>query len=93
MSSSSSLSSRFFAALGPTISERAWGYVLIGPALALLFVFAVAPILDSMWLSLHRRLPIFNVNEFIGFRNYVLIAGDERFWAACGTTLLASPMR
>jgi multiple sugar transport system permease protein len=87
LSSGSSSSRRFFAGLGPTLSERAWGYVLIGPALALLFVFAVAPILDSIWLSLHRRLPIFNVDEFIGFRNYVLIAGDERFWAACGTTL------
>ncbi|MGH7233788.1 MAG: hypothetical protein ACREJU_20865, partial [Nitrospiraceae bacterium] len=80
MPSDSASGSRLFSRV-PTLSERSWGYLFIGPALVLMLLFAVAPILESVWLSFHRRLPIFNVNEFIGIRNYVVIAQDERFWA------------
>lgn len=69
------------------LSERGWGYLFISPAMVLLGLFALAPILTSIWLSLHRRLPIFNVDEFVGFRNYAVLLGDERFWSACGTTV------
>jgi multiple sugar transport system permease protein len=68
-------------------SEQTWGYVLIGPALAIITLFAVVPILDAVWVSMHRRLPIFNVNEFIGLGNYAAVMRDERFWAACETTM------
>lgn len=69
------------------LSEKGWGYLLIAPAMALLGLFALAPILASVWLSFHRRLPIFKIDEFVGLRNYVVLLGDERFWSACGTTV------
>jgi multiple sugar transport system permease protein len=70
-----------------TVSERAWAIGLAGPALGLLLVLALGPILGVVWLSLHRSLPIFGIHEFVGLRNYLLLAGDDRFWAACATTL------
>jgi multiple sugar transport system permease protein len=72
---------------GSLVPERLWGYLLVSPAVALLLLFAVAPIVESVWLSLHRRLPIFNIDEFVGFQNYVLLFQDDRFWSACATTV------
>jgi len=48
---------------------------------------AVAPIAAALWLSLHRRMPVFGIDEFVGAWNYVQLLSDERFWAACWTTL------
>ncbi len=56
------------------------------PALALLTLFAAIPILHALWLSLHRRLPIFGIEQFIGLRNYTALLSDDRFWAAFATT-------
>ena len=78
---------RLPAAKIPRFSEQTWGYLLVGPAFAIVTLFAVTPILDAVWVSLHRRLPIFNVNEFIGLGNYSAVIRDERFWEACGTTM------
>ena len=69
------------------LSERAWGYLLASPAFVLVGLLAVLPIAAALWLSLHRRLPIFGVEEFVGAWNYVQLWSDDRFWAACRTTL------
>ena len=69
------------------LSERAWGYLLASPAFVLVGLLAVLPIAAALWLSLHRRLPIFGVEEFVGVWNYVQLWSDDRFWAACRTTL------
>lgn len=69
------------------LSERAWGYLFAGPALCFVGSLALAPILAAVWLSFQRRLPIFGIQEFVGLRNYLELAGDDRFWAACRTTL------
>lgn len=68
------------------LSERAWGRLCAGPALAFLAVFALVPVFMGVGLSLQRRLPIFGVSEFVGLRNYLLLLADDRFWAACRTT-------
>lgn len=68
-------------------SEAVWGWLLAAPALLLVAVLALAPVLGAVWLSLYRRMPIFNINEFIGMENYAAIWADDRFWAASGTTL------
>jgi multiple sugar transport system permease protein len=82
---------RFTGTEGPTgllrLSERGWGYLLAAPAFVLVGLLALAPIMAALWLSLHRRLPIFGVNEFVGAWNYLQLWGDDRFWAACRTTL------
>ncbi len=69
------------------LSERAWGYLLASPAFVLVGLLAVLPIAAALWLSLHRRLPIFGVEEFVGAWNYIQLWSDDRFWAACRTTL------
>ncbi|TKS63637.1 MAG: hypothetical protein EWM73_01255 [Nitrospira sp.] len=69
------------------LSERAWGYLLASPAFLLVGLVAVAPIAAALWLSLHRRLPVFGVEEFVGAWNYLQLWSDDRFWAACRTTL------
>lgn len=69
------------------LSERAWGYLFASPAFILVGLVALAPITAALWLSLRRQLPIFGVDEFVGFRNYLQLLGDDRFWAACWTTL------
>src|SRR3990172_1606803 len=70
---------------GIRLSERAWGYLLASPAFVLVGLVAVAPIAAALWLSLHRRLPVFGVEEFVGLWNYVQLWSDDRFWAACRT--------
>lgn len=72
---------------GIRLSERTWGYLLASPAFLLVGLVAVAPIAAALWLSLHRRLPVFGVEEFVGAWNYVQLWSDDRFWAACRTTL------
>lgn len=69
------------------LSESTWGYLFAGPALVLIGLLALMPILGALWLSLHRQLPIFSINEFAGALNYVRLWDDGRFWAACRTTL------
>jgi multiple sugar transport system permease protein len=69
------------------LSERTWGYLFAGPAFALVALIALAPIAAALWLSLRQQLPIFGIDVFIGIRNYLQLWGDDRFWAACRTTL------
>ena len=68
-------------------SERTWGLWLVAPALGIVGVLMLAPIVGAIGMSLQRRLPIFGISEFVGLRNYLLLAQDDRFWAACRTTL------
>lgn len=69
------------------LSDKAWGYLCLAPALLVLSLVALLPILAVIWLSGQRYLPIFAVREFAGLRNYALLLNDDRFWAACRTTL------
>lgn len=69
------------------LSERAWGYLFAGPAFILVGLIALAPIAAALWLSLRQQLPIFGIDEFVGAQNYLQLLGDDRFWAACRTTL------
>lgn len=71
----------------PGMSESLWGYLFASPALVLMSLVAVAPIVGVLWLSVQRHLPIFHIHEFVGLGNYVTLVQDERFWAACLTTL------
>lgn len=69
------------------LSEATWGYWFAGPAMFLIGLLALLPILGAMWLSLYRRLPIFSINEYVGLSNYARLLHDERFGSAIGTTL------
>lgn len=61
-----------------------WGFVM--PALVLLGVFMIYPILSSLWMSFQVGKGM-NL-QFGGFRNIARLAGDAVFLKALGNTLL-----
>jgi multiple sugar transport system permease protein len=61
------------------------GFVL--PALVLLFFVTVYPLFYVVYLSLHRKLLIFDISRFSGFDNYLFLVRDDRFWNALGNTV------
>jgi len=65
--------------------ESGNGFVI--PALALLSVVTLYPIAYVFYLSLQRKLLIFNISRFIGLENYVFLLRDERFWNALRNTV------
>ena len=68
------------------MSERRSAYAMVTPAVALLAMVALYPILAAIWLSVHRELIVFDEHRFIGAANYVFLAGDARFWTALANT-------
>jgi len=67
-------------------ADRHLGYLLITPAVLILAVVALLPILAAAGMSLQRRLPIFNVSAFVGLENYRFLVADPRFWNSLGNT-------
>jgi multiple sugar transport system permease protein len=66
--------------------KREGGNRFVLPALALLSVITIYPILYVIYLSAHRKLLIFNISRFIGFENYQFLLRDDRFWNALKNT-------
>jgi multiple sugar transport system permease protein len=72
---------------GKGLSEDKLGLVLVGPALFLMVLVAAYPMLDALWLSLHR----YNIEKprdsaFIGLENYVRILASPHWWQSVTTT-------
>lgn len=67
-------------------AERRLGLALLAPALALLAALTLGPALAVLWLALQRRVPVFDIAEFVGTANFVFLAGDARFWNAARVT-------
>lgn len=66
---------------GTSLSDRALGRVFVSPALALMAVVALFPVLYALVMSLQaytRR----QHEGFAGLDNYARALGDERFWDA-----------
>lgn len=61
------------------------GLLYIAPAMALVIVFFVMPVLFTGWMSLHNW-PLMGVSRWIGFANYVRMFNDSRFVAALNFT-------
>lgn len=67
-------------------SKTGWpGLIYIAPAMALVTVFFVIPVLFTLWMSLHRW-PLLGTPSWIGLRNYTRMFGDARFFTALGFT-------
>lgn len=66
-------------------------YMFLAPALILMTVFVVVPVVASFVMSLTdfniRALANWGNAKFIGLGNYVRLFGDELFWKALGNTL------
>jgi multiple sugar transport system permease protein len=68
--------------------ERRLGLLLLAPALAVLSVVTLYPVLAVLWLSVQRRVPVFDLAEHVGLRHYAFLATDPAFWNATWVTLV-----
>ena len=71
-------------------SEERLGWALAFPALGIVALIAVFPMLWTFWESLHLddlRMPWLG-RPFVGWGNYVEVTSDARFWNALGRTTL-----
>lgn len=57
------------------------------PAVIALSLVTVYPVLSALYLSLFRKIPIFDISEFTGLDNYRFLLADDRFWNAFGNTV------
>src|SRR3989304_333426 len=64
--------------------DRGNRYVI--PALVLLSFVTIYPVFYVLYLSLQRRLLIFDISRFIGPANYLFLLSDARFWNALKNT-------
>ncbi|MBB5751678.1 carbohydrate ABC transporter permease [Prosthecomicrobium pneumaticum] len=62
------------------------GLLYVAPAVALVAVFFVAPLVMTAFMSLHNW-PLMGEHRFIGFDNYVAAWKDIRFWRAMNFTI------
>lgn len=63
------------------------GMLLVTPALAMVIVFVLAPMVFAVYISL-TNWPLIGSYEFVGLRNYAAIAQDQRFLQSVLYTLL-----
>ncbi len=57
------------------------------PALVLLTLVTIYPVLSVLYLSLLRKLPLFGISKFVGLENYSFLLSDDRFWNALRNTV------
>jgi multiple sugar transport system permease protein len=69
-------------------SEKRAAILLLIPAALFLTALALVPIAGVIGLSLQKRMPIFQISEFVGLENYRFLLSDPRFWSALRNTLL-----
>lgn len=62
------------------------GNRFVSPALTMLFFVTVYPIIYVFYLSLNRKLLIFDISRFVGLDNYLFLLKDDRFWNALANT-------
>jgi multiple sugar transport system permease protein len=67
--------------------ETALARLFLAPALIVIAAVALYPILNVIYLSLHRKLFVFGIHRFVGLENYAYLLHDARFWRSLGNTL------
>src|SRR3954454_6350146 len=70
-------------------AERKLGWMLAGPAFAVMLLVTAYPILQAVWYSLFNyRLTDPGNRSFIGLRNYGVILTDSIWWQSLWVTVL-----
>jgi multiple sugar transport system permease protein len=70
------------------LDERRLGLLFVIPALALMAIVALYPVLSAIWMSLHRyNVKVPDDYAFIGLENYVRILSSGTWWSATATTV------
>ena len=66
--------------------DQATGYLLLTPAVVMAAGITLVPVAATLWMSLHRRQPIFDISDFVGLGHYAFLVQDPRFWNALANT-------
>ena len=64
------------------LPQAAIGLLLMLPAISLLLLLTLYPVLYGVWISFFDKHSFFPQQTFIGFGNYVFLVRDPEFWAA-----------
>ena len=68
--------------------ERKLGWMLCGPAFAVMVAVTAYPMANALWLSMYSyRLTDPDAREFVGLRNYGVILSDGLWWRDVVTTV------
>ncbi len=69
--------------------ERRLGTVMVAPALALMALVVLWPVLQAFWLSLHRyNIKFPDDREWVGLSNYARVLEAGSWWEALVTTII-----
>ncbi len=68
------------------MSTREKGNRFVMPTVVLLSLITVYPVISVLYLSLRRRMLIFDISQFVGLDNYLFLMKDSRFWNAFWNT-------
>jgi multiple sugar transport system permease protein len=70
------------------LTENFAGYGFMAPAILVIGVFVILPIIYAVFLSLHKVRLLGGIRyEFIGFHNFAYLVDDERVWIALRNTI------
>lgn len=67
--------------------EARQAYLFVVPAISLVTLLAIVPLLAVFWMSFRRMMPVFDIDRWTGLANFVHLFSDSRFWSSLGTTL------
>jgi multiple sugar transport system permease protein len=74
---------------GLRLGQTGMAYLLNAPALFLILLLTIYPVVDAFWVSLHQyNLRDPHVFAFIGLQNYVNLLETGSFWYALWVTLI-----
>ncbi len=70
-------------------STKALPWLLLTPALAATLLLVLAPVADTLWLSLHDVI-LYRPRSrpFVGLANYAALLGDADFWDSLGHSVI-----
>jgi multiple sugar transport system permease protein len=69
----------------PRLSRQWQGLLYIAPAMVLVSIFFVAPVVFTVWMSFHNW-PLLGAPSWIGLNNYLRMLTDNRFLSALNFT-------
>jgi multiple sugar transport system permease protein len=64
------------------LPESVVGILLMVPAVTLLLLLTLYPVLYGVWISFFNKHSFFPEQTFVGFGNYLFLFSDPEFWAA-----------
>jgi ABC-type sugar transport system permease subunit len=67
---------------GRRLAEPVLGVLLLLPALLLLALLTLYPVLYGVWISFFNKHSFFPQQTFVGLSNYAAIVSDPEFWVS-----------